>query len=150
MIAAMAFADQELVGMRWSDLPKSDYPYFELPLHWPGQLKLALKYYQPKFESYVVTIVEVTNPSDSSNDRILAALDLRGVLKKNEVAAFECQDAPSPTEPSVTIGIITQKGNSGPKYGARRAWRIDAKTMKFSEIPPGKVVCEIKSYASEE
>ena len=168
-------ASDEFIGRYWKDLPETKFPGYGVDLKWPGPRKLALRYYETECGKYVVALVERIEPTDMSRDLILAALDVRPDMKSGESCEFECDESgqaiirhkyttkkkafscntsPSDecaiighTDPeSVVIGMIVQiRERLALKYKPRRAWKIDAKSMKFTEVTASDVVCEPKN-----
>ncbi len=143
----------EFVGKRWAELPATKYPGFTLPLTWPAEKKLALRYYQPDFERYVITITETVDLKDPSKDIIVTALDLRSLLKGYDgkilqSPSSDCESKEVAGKDVLVIGLISQNRDKPRKtYKPSRAWKIEPKNMEFKEIKAAKVLCEPKNYA---
>ncbi len=144
----------EFIGKKWGDLPKTEYPGFTLPLTWPSEKKMALRYYQPKFGKYVVTITEVVDPKDESKDIILAALDVRNLGNGNPNSNLvvgptnDCEEIGRSNPSDLVIGMILQKTDKPQKkYKPSKAWKIDSKNLKFEPLKVAKVTCEPKNYS---
>lgn len=135
-----------MVGKPWRDWPVSKYPEMTIPVNLPGGKNLAWRYYQPEMGKSIVTMVEVVGALDRKADIVLAVLDLQKIMEPSEAANSDCEVDGHPDPSTLIVGLIPS-GGSDKSYKPRRAWKITAKKMKFTEIQAAPVTCTPEKFS---
>lgn len=144
----------DLVGKRWDQLPPSRYPGFGLPLPWKTTKKYELRLFEPDFDKYIVTVIELSSSGQGSENEgmIVSAVDF-STLRGGQYPEQDCfyrntQACDGRLCDGLLIGVIDQKVISkNGTYVPTEVWKITAKSLRFEKVSPKNVICKPQSYA---
>jgi hypothetical protein len=143
----------DLVGKLWSELPATKWPHYALPMRWKTEKKYLLRYFQPEYHKYIITVLELPADGDMDGGRIVSAVDLTA-RPRDEPLEHDCfyRDVP-PCDGRLCDGLLLGVGGRfkntvGIRYRPAAVWKITATTLRFEKISSSRVVCEIQDSGS--
>lgn len=119
---------------------------------WKTEKKYEYRLFEPDFEQYIVTIVELPDNGGQDNALIVSAVGF-SALKKGYYLEQDCfyKDIP-PCDgmlcDGLLVGIINQSVMSKDNiYWPMEVWKITSKSLQFEKVSSKNVVCKPQSYA---
>lgn len=140
--ASSSASGQAQVGQLWREFSVDKFPP-DIPLQLSESKFLSFRNYEPRPGELTVIVVERIGGADRAADKIVAVLNLNGIIQPGEMFTNDC-DIEGRTE-TAFIGLVPSTG--GKNLVPRRAWRITAKRLKFEEVQAKKVRCTPEKYS---